>query len=303
MSSAATACSRLPPRKPCPGVSAQQRTLQFLAQLPQEALPYEPCIDELMPVYSESPAAELEAVTVKAKSASLEEGSSDRNRARRHRRGKGRRGSGSAEESTVSVWTFNSSGAPQLRAAINQCCNEGAKGPVAILCQEHHAASEQLPDLQAQIRALRWRLAAARADTTSKGGRSAGVGICTPSWIEAGVDSGMKADCSPSDSPGRVASLWIQQVAPGGILLVSCYLYVGEGSSNRNVELLSHALRIARMSGCPWVMGLDAQQEPSELLKWAAPMVDRAEAGVFAPSEPTHFPGVGGIAGVSTPSS
>ena len=193
----------------------------------------------------------------------------------------------------MSIWTFNSSGAPQLRAAVNHCRKDGGKVPVAILCQEHHAAAEQLPDLQAQIRAQGWKLHAAKANTTFKGSRSAGVGVCTPSWVAAGASSGASVDRSPTDSPGRVASLWLQQVVLGGVCLVSCYLYVGEGSSNRNIELLSHALRTAKLSGCPWVLGLDAQQEPQELLAWAAPMIDRAEGGVFAPSEPTHYPGVG----------
>ena len=70
-------------------------------------------------------------------------------------------------------------------------------------------------------------------------------------------------------------------------------MYVGEASSGRNIELLSHALKTARASGCPWVIGLDAQQEPKELLNWAAPIVDRADGSFAAPSEPTHFPGVG----------
>ena len=293
-SSSGPECGRLPPKKPCPNRSAQQTGRQRLAELPREALPLEPQVEEQAsdPVSGGIAQAMGDDVVKSVDTADTDEGCSCRG-GRRRRRGKGRRGAAKPEEDTVSLWTFNSSGAPQLRAAINHCCKSSGDVPVAILCQEHHAGAEQLPDLQAQIRAVGWKLAATKANITLKGSRSAGVGVCTPSWVAAGVEEGNTVDCSPVESPGRIAALWLQQVAPGGILIVSCYLHVGEASSSRNIELLSHALRTARTSGCPWVIGLDAQQEPNDLLSWAATMVDRAEGTVIAPCEPTHFPGVG----------
>jgi hypothetical protein len=152
----------------------------------------------------------------------------------RKRRGRGRR-QRSGEADTVSIWTFNSSGAPQLRAAVSHCRACRGDVPVAILCQEHHAGAEQLADLQAQVRKDGWRIAASRATQTVAGGWSAGVGICTPAHVAAGVDSALTAvDCSPAGSPGRVAALWVQQVAPGGIVLLSCYLHDVEHGSVRN---------------------------------------------------------------------
>ena len=74
--------------------------------------------------------------------------------------------------------------------------------------------------------------------------------------------------------------------------MISCYLYDGEQGSSRNVELLARAQQVAKASGCPWLIGMDGQQQPSELLKWAAPLIDRADGAIASPAEPTHFPGV-----------
>ena len=52
-------------------------------------------------------------------------------------------------------------------------------------------------------------------------------------------------------------------------------------------------MEAAKASGCPWIIGLDAQEEPADFLKWAAPVIER-DNGTIAPSgQPTHFPGVG----------
>ena len=218
---------------------------------------------------------------------------SETSSSRRRKRGRRRRGKAHEREDMVSVWSFNTSGAPQLRAAVGHGSALGADCPIAILCQEHHAGPDQLCDLQAQLKSAGWSLAAARAEVTPLGGRSAGVGICTPTHVMAGIDEGRSVDRSPKGQPGRTAAAWIHQIAPGGVMVLSCYLHDSEQGTARNLELLVHALQDARESGCPWIIGLDAQQPPTELLKWAAPAVDRADGVIAAPSAPTHFPGVG----------
>ena len=280
-----------PPAVPCP--KPKYGVYEKLAQFSSEALPLEPQVEECLPSPCADASPEVAVARTADSSMGVQAERSTRRRKRGSKRRSGPRGPQHDGDETVSIWSFNTSGAPQLRAAVNHCRKDGGDVPVAILCQEHHAGAEQLADLQAQIRAAGWKLAAARAECTPAGGRSAGVGICTPSWVAAGLDSNMHVDCSPPSSLGRVAALWIQQVVPGGILLVSCYLYDGEGCSIKNLEVLSQALRVAKASGCPWLVGLDAQQEPGELLKWAAPIVDRAGGAIVAPAEPTHFPGVG----------
>ena len=214
---------------------------------------------------------------------------------RTRKRGKRQRGGGRSRDSeeSVSLWSFNSSGAPQLKAAVGLAAQLGSKSPVAILNQEHHACAEHIPDLQAQLKKSGWKCAPVRAVQTHLGGRSAGVAVLTPSHVAAGVDSKLALDLSPSGSEGRLAALWVQQVAPGGILALSLYLHDGEQGSVRNVELLFAALKAAQASGCPWVLGMDGQQSPEELLKWAAPMLENAGAIVANTGGPTHFPGVG----------
>ena len=213
-------------------------------------------------------------------------------RSNRRKRG-GRRRKRSPSDDTVTIWSFNSSGAPQLRAAVAHGNVLGADGPVAVLCQEHHAGPDQMVDLQAQLKSEGWSLAATRAVVTPLGGRSAGVGVCTPTHIMAGIDDGRCVDRSPEGSPGRLAAAWIHQIALGGVLVLSCYLHDSEEGTVRNLELLAHALQSATASGCPWIVGLDAQQPPDELLRWAAPAVDRANGVIITPESPTHFPGVG----------
>ena len=75
--------------------------------------------------------------------------------------------------------------------------------------------------------------------------------------------------------------------------MVSCYLHDVEQGTNRNAELLVAAFAAATASGCPWVNGLDVQEEPTELLKWAAPIIERSNGTIAAPEMPTHYPGVG----------
>ena len=254
-----------------------------LARFQSEDLPTPPMIEEQVnhPVSAEADSA------VQHRAGRIAVGE------RRRKRGSRRKTSDSSSGETVSVWSFNTSGAPQLRAAVGHANTLAADCPIAIMCQEHHAGPGQLADLQAQLGSAGWRFAATRAVMTPAGGRSAGVGVGTPTHVAAGIDDAMRVDCSPMHSPGRLAALWVQQIAPGGVLVLSCYLHDGEECSVRNLELLSEALQVARASGCPWIIGMDAQQPPEDLLKWAAPVIDRADGVTAAPDAPTHFPGVG----------
>ena len=165
--------------------------------------------------------APVQAEVLSTTSAALQEPSRESHSTEGHqrpgrRRGKRKRGAAGAQQG-VSIWSFNSSGAPQLRAAVSHCASQGRDSPVAILCQEHHSGPDRLIDLQAQLKRSRWRLAASSAVRTTAGGWSAGVGVCTPSHVAAGVDEGISVDQSPASAPGRIASMWMQQVAPRGV--------------------------------------------------------------------------------------
>ena len=80
----------------------------------------------------------------------------------------------------------------------------------------------------------------------------------------------------PPDAKGRISAIWVQGIVPCGFIAVSCYLHTVEGATGRNVQLLAKAFEGIKGSRCPWILGLDAQQEPRDFLAWAAPMVEMA---------------------------
>ena len=57
--------------------------------------------------------------------------------------------------------------------------------------------------------------------------------------------------------------------------------------------LLSRAIEEARISRGPWLIAGDFQQEPEELLKWAAPMLEAVGAKITCSEQPTNRPGEG----------
>ncbi len=205
------------------------------------------------------------------------------------RRARGRRQRGVHEGE---VWLLNSSGKPQLEAAI-RCANEEGGKCIAILNQEHHQGKSNLADLQAAARAHGWTAAAAAAVGGGAGGPSAGVAVLTPTHVASGLGVGLKVDISPQGADGRLAQLWCQKVVPSGVLLISIYLFTSEGATPRNVALVSRALSTAVASGCPWMIAGDMQDSPESFLRWAGSMLRKAGGRVVATEEPTHYPGRG----------
>ncbi len=193
----------------------------------------------------------------------------------------------------VEIWSINSSGRPQLLAAISRAQSSSEREVCAILSQEHQARGPAVADLQADCRALSWRIAATSATAGHGGGPSAGVGVATPAHVPSGLRPGWNTDVSPKGCPGRIAVQWIQAVLPSGVLCISVYLFHSEGPSPRNLAILDQALATARISECIWCLALDANQAPEELLAWAAPLVQRSDGKVVAPDSPTHYPSVG----------
>ncbi len=205
------------------------------------------------------------------------------------RRARGRRQRGCQEGE---LWLLNSSGKPQLEAAVC-CANESGGKCIAILNQEHHQGAARLADLQATAKAHGWTAAAAAAVVSGDGGPSAGVAVLTPSHVSSGLGVGGRVDISPKGSEGRLAQLWCQRVVPSGLLCISMYLHTNEGATPRNVALVSKALCTAVASGCPWVIAGDMQDSPDAFLRWAGAMLRRAGGRIVASVEPTHYPGRG----------
>jgi hypothetical protein len=206
-------------------------------------------------------------------------------------RPRGRRKRASA--GSTEVWTLNSSGRPQLLAAVAAAQAMGKGKVCAILSQEHHARGSAIADLQADLRRCSWRMAVVSATRGEGGGASAGVGVATPSHVPSGLRPGWSSDSSPKAHPGRICIHWVQAVVPCGILCVSVYFYHTEGASPRNLSLLDQALARARASECLWCLALDANQTPTDLLTWAAPLIHMSKGKVIAPDVPTHYPAVG----------
>ena len=124
-------------------------------------------------------------------------------------------------------------------------------------------------------------------------GRSAGVAIATPKEVNAGVSKQGDHDCAQRESKGRLAKLRVQDVLPCGITILSIYMWHTEGRSDRNLRLLSRAFEEARVTGGPWMIAGDFQQEPTDLLGWAAPMLEKEGASILCTKEATNRPGVG----------
>ena len=66
---------------------------------------------------------------------------------------------------------------------------------------------------------------------------------------------------------------------------ISCYQHDVEHGSARNAELLIRAVEAAKASGCPSIIGLDAQEEPADFLKWAAPITNRGNGNIASPDQ------------------
>ena len=183
---------------------------------------------------------------------------------------------------------LNSSGAPQYLAALATCDKE----VMVVINQEHQCAGADYTDLRCDADAAGWHLHGAQAVRTKKDGLSAGVSIAVRKTVGKGDVNG-KADHSPRVAPGRLSATWVQVGPDTGIVVMSIYLFHSEGLSFRNKKLLEHALATARSYGSPWVIGGDFNMTPDEFGGLFGYALELANAYIFAPSLPTHYPAEG----------
>ncbi len=206
---------------------------------------------------------------------------------RRRNRGGGRRGGG-----LVSLFLVNTSGKPQLLAAIEVLRRRRNVG--AIMIQEHHCRGDALVDCHSAVKQLGWKLADSEAAVGDGGGSSAGTAIAAPrgiGWAPAANND--RWDWSPALQPGRITAAWLEAGTKCGLLTVSLYLWTGEGLSSRNLRLLEHALVVASRHGSPWIIGADFNVPPDILRAAAARLLERFGAIVKGSGEPTFKPGRG----------
>ena len=238
---------------------------------------------------SEKPFVKKEWVQGKSKGVEGDEGKEGRERTGK-KRGRRRRGF-----EVVEIWTANTSGRPQLEKTIREATRAGEekRKVVAILNQEHQQGQGKVQDLQHWSKEMGWSMAASKATSTDKGGWSAGTAVVTPRNVHAGVKEGIRVDMSTENSKGRIAQTWLMHVVPCGVMVSAVYLWHTERGTQRNTELLGRALRGMVESGCPWIMGMDANDTPRGLEEWAGGMIEKAGGRIVCQKEATHYPAVG----------
>ena len=104
----------------------------------------------------------------------------------------------------------------------------------AVLGQEHHARGDAWVDLKANTKRAGWLTTGAAAARAEGGLGKVGVSVSVRNSFATGTTKHAKHDCSPKDSPGRLTTAWVDGVMRGGVLLVSVYLWVEEGFTDRN---------------------------------------------------------------------
>ena len=162
------------------------------------------------------------------------------------------------------IAALNSSGRPQLDAALDFCRkkrNQRGGGVGALLAQEHHLVGTAWADAKVRAKRGGWRLSGCAGEwgpcETSASGRkgTVGVGVAVRSVWQSGKAETVQIDLSPTESPGRLSSTFVDGIIRGGVLLISVYLYHTEGATPRNLDLLEAAALAIKRWGGAWVMG------------------------------------------------
>ena len=125
----------------------------------------------------------------------------------------------------LDVALLNSSGRPQLRLAHDHCRAGKFVGPgclddnvpvAAFLGQETHAAGSDWTDLKNTLKGAGWKTMGAPASSA----HSTGASISVRSAYGVGLTQGAREDNSPPESPGRLATAWVDGIVRGGVLLI-----------------------------------------------------------------------------------
>jgi hypothetical protein len=115
----------------------------------------------------------------------------------------------------------------------------GPTDALAIMGQEHKLQAEWAGEASSAMARKGWKIGFVPATTGSGGGSSAGVYIAVPSYVGFTFLGGATCwDFSPAESRGRLAAGWANILVKGGVMLMSAYMWCGEGMSQRNRDLL-----------------------------------------------------------------
>ena len=195
----------------------------------------------------------------------------------------------SRKKKTMAIYTMNTSGRVAALEAM-QFLSKKSLSIAAIAIQEHHVLLEGLPDFQHRIEIAGWRVSATPG-VIKEERPSAGVAVVVPRHVPSGTIQVLPADISPDASPGRLTALWVQAALPGGILVMSAYLWNSEGLTTRNRELITAALASAKSHGGPWILLADFNNTPESMHDGLGAVLAAAGAVIFSPKSPTFYPG------------
>ena len=178
---------------------------------------------------------------------------------------------------------LNSSGKPQLLAAMQ------TDQTATVIVNQDQCFGPEFVDLQHDAKNEGWALVVSSANKTVKEGKSCGVAIVAKHGINIGSVAG-SLDHSGSQSPGRIAAAWMHVGPDKGMVVISVYLVHTVGPTPINRSVVQRALSIAKSYGSPWIIARVFNMSPSIMVHSWDPMLEQADAYVFAPSEPTHRP-------------
>ena len=71
-------------------------------------------------------------------------------------------------------------------------------------------------------------------------------------------------------------------------MCASVYLWHTEGGTARKVDVLQKTLKAVVAPGCPWIIGMDANDTLDGLAAWASPLLNRAGGHIISTQEPTN---------------
>ena len=104
-----------------------------------------------------------------------------------------------------------------MRLAHDHCRHGRFVGPgcerrnipvAALLGQEHHAAGHKWIDFKSSLKRAGWQTLGAEAVSD----HSTGASVSVRSSYHTGLTNDAKEDFSPKESPGRVATAWVDGI-------------------------------------------------------------------------------------------
>ena len=157
----------------------------------------------------------------------------------------------------------------------------------ADLCVTQEAKLSDGEDVATAVqtmRAAKWSASITPCSVSVKGGRSAGVAVCTRSHVGVSIPKAAQLTRALFP-PGRFMIRTVSAVRRGGFHLGTVYLNSSQGLSKANLDILqAMALTLNLLSG-PWVIGGDWNVTPIQLLH--SGWLSLVKGVVIAPAVPT----------------